>query len=185
MNSRRAALGSAETIPIRQAGRGMARVRTMIKEEPLVVGLGERRYRVERPWGELPPGLTYGTVSKLAVDRRGRVYVFQRGDPPLITFESSGAFRSAWGQGLIADAHGIYITPDDRVLLVDRDARKALRAAHRSLVAGSIKYGGDTFGKIRKALDLTDNEIRTALRGLIRTGRIEKASARRYAIKGD
>ncbi len=98
----------------------------MIKEEPLVVGLAGRLYRVEQPWGALPPGMTFGIVSKLAVDRRGRVYVFHRGDPPLVTFDSSGVFLSAWGQDLIADAHGIFITPDDRVLLVDRDAHQVL-----------------------------------------------------------
>ena len=97
----------------------------------------------------------------------------------------------------------------NKALLAERRERKALRAAHRSLVLGALERGGDTFGKIRKALkelagafarqaeraryealvlgaaDLTDNEIRAALRGLIRTGRIEKASARRYVVKGD
>ena len=32
-----------------------------------------------------------------------------------------GASRAAWGHGLIADAHGIFISADDRVFLVDRD----------------------------------------------------------------
>ena len=50
-------------------------------------------------------------------------------------------------------------------------ARQAERARYEALVLG--------------AADLTDNEIRAALRGLIRTGRIEKASARRYVVKGD
>ena len=52
--------------------------------------------------------------------------MFQRGDPPVIVFEPSGAFRGAWGEGRIADAHGICVSPDDRVFLVDRDAHQIL-----------------------------------------------------------
>lgn len=94
--------------------------------EQLVVALGDRRYRVERPWGELPSGLAFDFISQLAIDSEGRVYVFQRGNPPVIVFEPSGAFRVAWGDGRVADAHGICVSPDDRVFLVDRDAHQIL-----------------------------------------------------------
>lgn len=94
--------------------------------ETLTVILGERRYRVIRPWGKLPASIRYGHISQLAVDSIGRVYVFQRGEPPLIRFEASGEFCDAWGQGSIADAHGISISADERVFLVDRDAHQIL-----------------------------------------------------------
>ena len=98
----------------------------MATEHNLIVCLGERRYRVERPWGDLPPGLSLWAISQLAVDFRGRVYVHKRDDPPVVVFEPSGAFRAAWGSGRIADAHGICIAPDGRVFLVDRDAHQVL-----------------------------------------------------------
>lgn len=93
-------------------------------DENLIVTMGERRYRVERPWGRLPTDLALHAVSQLAVDSRGRVYLFQRADPPVIVFEPSGEMRAAWGNGRIADAHGIFIAADDRVFLVDRDAHE-------------------------------------------------------------
>jgi peptidylglycine monooxygenase len=65
-------------------------------------------------------------LSQLAVDSEGRVYAYQRADPPVIVFEPTGDFRAAWGHGLIADAHGIFISADDRVYLVDRDAHQIL-----------------------------------------------------------
>ena len=92
----------------------------------LVVVMGDRRYRVERPWGELPHDTRLAALSQLAVDSHGRVYAYQRADPPVVVFEPTGAFRAAWGHGLIADAHGIFISADDRVFLVDRDAHQVL-----------------------------------------------------------
>src|SRR5205085_11495359 len=86
---------------------------------PLVVALGDDLFAVERPWGELPDGLQLCDVSDVAVDSRDRVYVFPRTDPPVVIFDSSGAFVGAWGAGIVADAHGIFITPDDRVLLAE------------------------------------------------------------------
>jgi hypothetical protein len=92
----------------------------------LVVGLGEELFSVERPWGELPSDIRLSDVSDVAVDSHDRVYVFQRTNPPVVIFNSDGSFSAAWGAGQLADAHGIFITPDDRVLLCDRDAHQVL-----------------------------------------------------------
>ncbi len=96
------------------------------RDDGLAVVMGDRRYRVERPWGELPLGTRLAALSQLAVDSEGRVYAYQRADPPVIGFEPTGAVRATWGHGLIADAHGIFISADDRVYLVDRDAHQIL-----------------------------------------------------------
>jgi peptidylglycine monooxygenase len=92
----------------------------------LIVALGERSYKVERPWGETPPGITIDVVSQVAADSRDNVYVVQRIDPPVIVFDRDGGYLRSWGSGVIADAHGIFITPDDLVLIVDRDAHQVL-----------------------------------------------------------
>ena len=103
-----------------------------------MVVMGDRRYRVERPWGEMPHDTRLAALSQLAVDSEGRVYAYQRADPPVIVFEPTGAFRATWGHGLIADAHGIFISADDRVYLVDRDA-------HQILI---FTTGGDPLGAL-------------------------------------
>jgi len=92
----------------------------------LVVALGEQRYAVERPWGQVPPGLQVAGVSDVAVDSRDRVYLYQRADPPVIVFDGSGAYVASWGSGAIADAHGIFCTLDDRIITADRDAHQIL-----------------------------------------------------------
>ena len=95
-----------------------------LTQDHLTVVLGDHDYRVIRPWGKLPRGVAFNHISQLALDRHDRVYVFQRGNPPVLVFEPSGAFAGSWGEGAFCDAHGITVTADDRVLLVDRDAHQ-------------------------------------------------------------
>jgi DNA-binding beta-propeller fold protein YncE len=90
------------------------------EETDIVVTLGSRRFRVIRRWGTLPEAVCLGEMSKLAVDSRGDVYVFQRIDPPVVVFDREGQYARSFGSGQIADAHGIFISADDRVWLVDR-----------------------------------------------------------------
>ena len=92
----------------------------------ITVGLGERRYLVERPWGVVPDGMRLGQFSKIAVAPGGEVYLFQRFDPPVVVFDRDGNVVRSWGEGMIADGHGILVTDDDRVLLVDRGGHQVM-----------------------------------------------------------
>lgn len=90
------------------------------------VALGERLYRIDRAWTRPTEAVALDGVSQVAVDSKDRVYVFQRGDPPIVVFDPAGEVVGSWGTGLIADAHGIFITKDDLVLLIDRDGHQVL-----------------------------------------------------------
>lgn len=98
----------------------------MTLDHGLVVVMGDRRYRVERPWGEPSEAYPLQLISRIAVDSRGRVYAYQRAEPPVIVYDSGGNVQAAWGEGRLADPHGMTITADDHVLLVDRDAHQIL-----------------------------------------------------------
>ena len=65
----------------------------------LVVLLGDRRYAVVRPWGVLPVPISYGVVSHVAVDSGDNVYVFQRGEPPVVVFDPAGGYRAPGAAG--------------------------------------------------------------------------------------
>ena len=91
-----------------------------------IVVLAGKRYALERDWGRLPPQFAKAMVSQIAVDSRGNVHCFKRGDPPVIVYRPDGEFLGSYGEGSIADAHGIYIDPHDRVFLVDRDAHQLI-----------------------------------------------------------
>ena len=84
-----------------------------------VMGSGDFRYRVDEGWGRLPPGWSFGEVAAVATDRRDRVYVFNRGDHPMIVFDREGNFLSSWGEGLFARAHGLHYGADDYLYCTD------------------------------------------------------------------
>ena len=55
----------------------------------------------------------------MAVDRQDRVYVFNRGDNPMMIFDRDGSFVDTWGAGQFQRAHGVYVAPDGNLFLVD------------------------------------------------------------------
>jgi hypothetical protein len=101
----------------------------------LVVALGGRRFRVERPWGDLPN--TTGHVTDVAVDSHGRIFVLLRYDPLLhqtgpaiVVLAPDGTRLSTWGAGLIEDAHMVKVAPDDSIYIVDRDGHQVVRCTN-------------------------------------------------------
>ena len=92
----------------------------------LVVALGRMRYAVERPWGEIPAAIRLNYVTDVAVDCLDRVYLFQRGDPPVIVFDHEGKYLRSWGTSRIADAHAIFCRAE-QIFVVDRDAHEIQR----------------------------------------------------------
>ena len=92
-----------------------------------IVGTGDHVYQVLHPIGELPQGMTFGNTSHVATDSKDRVYVYQRQDPPVLVFDINGSLLATWGDGQLLDVHGIYISPDDEIFLVDRDAHEVVK----------------------------------------------------------
>ena len=95
----------------------------------LIVALGLRRYRVDRPWGDLPNG----PVTDVTVDSRGHVYVLLRFDPfadanspRVIELAPDGRRLASWGAGMIDDSHMLASGPNDRLYIVDRDAHEII-----------------------------------------------------------
>lgn len=84
------------------------------------VGSGKYTYKLIENWATLPEGETFGNTSAVATDSQGRVYLFQRKNPPVVVFDRDGNYLDSWGHGAFASPHGIYIA-DDIVYLTDRD----------------------------------------------------------------
>jgi len=76
-------------------------------------------FRVLEGWGKPPEGRRYVEAAGVAVDSKDHVYVFNRGEHPVIVFDREGNFLRSWGEGLVGRAHGITIGPDDEVWLTD------------------------------------------------------------------
>ena len=91
-----------------------------------IVGTGDHVWEVRRPFGPSLSCPEPDNVSHVAVDSQDRVYLYRRGDPPVVVTDPDGSVIDTWGSGLLLDAHGIFISADDTVYLVDRDAHEVL-----------------------------------------------------------
>jgi glucose/mannose transport system permease protein len=65
-------------------------------------------YEVIEGWEQLPDGWSFVEVAGVAVDSQDRVYVFNRGEHPMIVFDKEGKFLNAWGEGVF---RSIYLFP--------------------------------------------------------------------------
>lgn len=89
-------------------------------------GSGEFTFEAVPGWGQLPPGWRFQEIGAVGVDRGDNVYVFNRGEHPMIVFDRDGRFLRAWGEGVFPRAHGLHMGPDDTVWLTD-DADHTVR----------------------------------------------------------
>ena len=90
------------------------------------VGSGTYTYDILDDWAKTPPGWSIGQAEP-AVDRDDQIYVFNRGDHPMMVFDRAGSFLTEWGQGVLTDAHGIFISGDDYIYLPVREAHAVVK----------------------------------------------------------
>ena len=50
----------------------------------------ESKYQAEAGWAKIPHGIWLREATSVAVDDQDRVYVFNRGNVPMLTFDSDG-----------------------------------------------------------------------------------------------
>ncbi len=83
--------------------------------------LGSEDYIYEElaDWAQLPDGWSFKEVADVVVDSQDRVYVFNRGEHPMIIFEPDGSFVASWGEDLFVRAHGVTVSPDGMLYCVD------------------------------------------------------------------
>ncbi len=93
----------------------------------VTVGSDALRYEVAEGWGELPAGYEWGQIGSVNVDAEDRVYVYTRTEHPLMVFDRDGHFQRSFGEGIIKDAHGLYLDADENMFMVDRAAQVAMK----------------------------------------------------------
>lgn len=98
-------------------------------------------------WLTMPPGHSWPEVAGVATDSRDRVFVFNRGDHPVLIFDRDGTFVSSWGRGGFVRPHGITIGPDDCVYCTDDNdhtVRKFTPEGRLLLTLGTSGKASDT-----------------------------------------
>ena len=92
----------------------------------MTLGSGDYTYAAVPGWAQLPPGWRFKEIGAVGVDGHDNVYVFNRGEHPMIVFDRDGKFLRSWGEGVFPRAHGLHMGPDDTVWLTD-DADHSVR----------------------------------------------------------
>jgi len=67
----------------------------------------------------LPQGMNFGSVSGVAINSKGTIFILHRGPSPLMEFEAGGKFIRAFGDGLFDRPHGLRIDAQDNIWATD------------------------------------------------------------------
>jgi DNA-binding beta-propeller fold protein YncE len=132
----------AQTISptITEAGeKGIAELRTMVQ-----TGAPLDLHRTELAIHGLSEGSVLGMVSSIAVDRKGAIYLLQRGDKadPVIVIDREGKVLRSWGQGLYKIPHSIRVGPDGNIWTVDAQSSRILKFTPAGKELMRIEVGG-------------------------------------------
>lgn len=94
-------------------------------------------------WPAVPHGIILKEATSVAVDSEDRVFVFNRGNTPMVVFDIGGNFIDSWGVGEYDRPHGIHVTPEGDLLVVD-DAGHTLQ---KTSIEGDVKFVIGTRGE--------------------------------------
>ncbi|MDI6753241.1 MAG: peptidyl-alpha-hydroxyglycine alpha-amidating lyase family protein [Thermodesulfobacteriota bacterium] len=86
------------------------------------MGTGRFTYEAQSDWAKLPAGWSFLEVVDVGVDSKDRVYVFSRGEHPVMVFDRHGNLLKAWGEGLFKRPHGLTFAADNTLYLADDGA---------------------------------------------------------------
>jgi hypothetical protein len=92
----------------------------------VTLGSGDYIYEPVDDWAKLPSGWSFKEIGGVGVDSKDNVYVFNRGEHPMIVFDRDGNFLRSWGEGVFPRAHGVFVAPDETLWLTD-DADHTVR----------------------------------------------------------
>lgn len=85
----------------------------------VTLGTAEYTFEVVENWAKLPHGWSFKEVGGVGTDANDNVYVFNRGEHPMMVFDRDGTFLRSWGEGLFPRAHGLTMGPDDTMFCTD------------------------------------------------------------------
>ena len=90
------------------------------------VGAGTHVYEQVESWEKLPEGWALGQTA-IVTDSQDRVYLFNRGEHPLIVLDRDGNFLNSWGEGQLPDAHGMFIDGDENLYMPVKNSHVVLK----------------------------------------------------------
>jgi peptidylamidoglycolate lyase len=122
-------------------------------------GAPSSAYQEVKDWPRLPPGVQFGEVAGVDVDRHGHVFVFHRPgrgfeptatellEPPAVMMfdEKTGERLASWGARTFLVPHGITSDDEGNIFVTDVGLQQVFKFTHdgRQLLAlGTARVGG-------------------------------------------
>ncbi|MCI0539783.1 MAG: peptidyl-alpha-hydroxyglycine alpha-amidating lyase family protein [Verrucomicrobiales bacterium] len=85
----------------------------------VLVGAPPFRFEADADWVKRPAGYSWLEAVAVDCDSQDRVFVFNRGEHPVMVFDRAGSFIRSWGEGIFVHPHGLTVGPDDCVYCTD------------------------------------------------------------------
>ncbi len=76
-------------------------------------------HQLVKDWAKLPKGWNFGECSGVATDKQDNIWVFNRGNHPIIQFGRDGNFLQAWPDVIIKSSHGIRVDSEGNIWCID------------------------------------------------------------------
>jgi DNA-binding beta-propeller fold protein YncE len=112
----------------------------------VTVGSGKYTYEQVDGWEKLPAGWVLGQTA-IVTDSKDRVFLFNRGEHPLIVLDREGNYLTSWGEGTLPDAHGMYIDADENLFMPVKNSHVVLKydsAGNLLMTLGAWDQPSDT-----------------------------------------
>src|SRR5471032_1682134 len=103
----------------RTGSKARGRINHRRKSIMVTLGSGDYTYEPVPDWAKLPSGWSFKEIGGVGVDSKDSVYVFNRGEHPMIVFDRDGTFLRSWGEGTFTRAHGLHIDANDILYCTD------------------------------------------------------------------
>jgi hypothetical protein len=89
-------------------------------------------------------GWALGMVSWIAADRRGLIYLLQRGDKadPIVVLDADGKVVRSWGKGMFTTPHAIRVDPQGNVWTTDAASSMVYKFSPEGKLLLQIEVGG-------------------------------------------
>ncbi len=75
----------------------------------------------------LPAGANFGEAAGVAVNSKGHVFVFHRGERPLMEFDATGKYVRSLGDGIFTTPHGLRVDAQDNLWTTDVGSHVVLK----------------------------------------------------------
>jgi DNA-binding beta-propeller fold protein YncE len=83
-------------------------------------GSGSLQFELVEGWEQLPGGWAHADVAAVCSDSDNNVYLYCRGDHPVIIYDSEGRWIGSWGEDKFSyRTHGMFMKDKNELFLVD------------------------------------------------------------------